>query len=341
MSQNLQSSVNGASSIASDQQSMPISRRTALKGLAGASLVSLVGFPGIATASATNTLVHASSLDSTVTGMATGVTSIAELTGSPGFVDGDYGTCSAPYPYGDSGLSSASAWIWGSPDGVCTWNEPDGEAVRVEEEWELNNLNGTFTLAFSADNKCAAYVNGDLVGTNTSWSSSTSVELTNLGLGTNTIEIRASNDGGPAALRYELWGPEQPTSIALDIDVKPGNGDEVDPINPSAKGVIPVAVYSTADFDATTLDASTLRFGSTAVVDADGGADAAHGGHAEDVDGDGLVDLMLHFSTQDAGFEDGDTEAMLVGQTDDGTDAVGTDEIRTVGGKGKGKGRGR
>jgi hypothetical protein len=224
---------------------------------------------------------------------------------------------------------------------VCTWNEPLGEAVRVEEEWELNNLNGTFTLAFSADNQSAAYVNGDLVGTNTNWSVSTSVELTNLVLGTNTIEIRASNDGGPAALRYELWGPEQPTSVALDIDVKPGNGDETDPINPGAKGNIPVAVYSTDDFDATMLDVSTLRFGSAAMVDADGGASVAHGGHHEDVDGDGLVDLMLHFPSEDAGFADGDTEAKLVGQTEDGIEAVGTDAVRIVGGKGKGKGRGR
>lgn len=335
------STVEGTGRIENEQGGFLVSRRSALKGIAGASLVGLAGFPGITAASTTNVLVHTSSLESTVTGMATGVDTLAELTSNPGFVGADYGTCLAPYDYGDSGLSSVSEWIWGSPDGVCTWNEPYGEAVRVEEEWVLNNLNGTFTLAFSADNLCAAYVNDVLVGTNTNWSASTSVNLTNLVVGTNTIEIRASNEGGPAALRYELWGPEQPTSISLDIDIKPGNGEETDPINPNAKGNIPVAVYSTDDFDATTLDVSTLRLGSTAIVDAGNGASVAHGGHAEDVDGDGLVDLMLHFPIQDSGFADGDTEAKLVGQTDDGTDAVGTDAVSIVGGKGKGNGRGR
>ena len=325
--------------IADEHRAFTLSRRATLRGLAGAGLVGLVGIPGLATASASNVLVHTSSLQSSVTGMATGADTLAKLTGDPGFVDGDYGTCLAPYPYPESGLSSVSDWIWGSPDGVCTWDEPYGEAVRVEEEWELTNLNGTFTLAFSADNLCAAYVNGVLVGTNTAWNASTFVDLTNLVVGTNTIEIRASNYGGPAALRYELWGPAQPTTIALDIDVKPGNGDETDPINPGAKGQIPVAVYSSDDFDATTLDVSTLRFGSAAAVDAGDGASAAHGGHAEDVDGDGLDDLVLHFPSQDAGFAHGDTEAKLVGQTTDGIDAVGTDEIRTVGGKGKGRGR--
>jgi len=111
----------------------------------------------------------------------------------------------------------------------------------------------------------------------------------------------------------------------LSIDVKPGNADAIDPINPSAKGNVPVAVYSTADFDATTLDVSTLRFGP-------GGASAAHGGHVEDVDGDGLVDLLLHFPSADAGFAAGDTTATLSGRTVDGVAAVGSDAIRTVGG---------
>ncbi|WP_435333275.1 right-handed parallel beta-helix repeat-containing protein [Haloarchaeobius sp. TZWWS8] len=126
---------------------------------------------------------------------------------------------------------------------------------------------------------------------------------------------------------------EPPSHIELGLDVKPDS--EENTINPNSKGVTPVTVYSTADFDATTLDVSTLRFGSAAVVDAGDGASAAHGGHVEESDGDGLADLVLHFSTPDAGFVAGDTEAKLVGQTGDGTQVVGTDSVTTVDGSGK------
>ncbi|MFB6131174.1 MAG: PKD domain-containing protein [Salinigranum sp.] len=140
--------------------------------------------------------------------------------------------------------------------------------------------------------------------------------------GDKTVTLTVSDPSGAVDSTSETVS----VAWSLDIDVKPGNGDETDSITPGARGNIPVVVYSTDDLDATTLDVSTLRFGP-------GGASVAHGGHAEDVDGDGLVDLLLHFPSEDAGFSDGDTEATLAGQTSDGTDAVGTDEIRTVGDK--------
>lgn len=359
MSNNQQSTVNSAGRTDSEHSGFRLSRRSALRGLAGAGLISLVGVPavaGSAAATPANALLAHSDLNSTITGMGTGPlpASTGYLTGSPAFAGGDYDAYVSGLAgfYGNGGtFSGGSTWIWGSPDGTAADDEPAGELLRIEETVVLTDLNGTFTLEFAADNFVAAYVNGSLVGTNATWGIPKKVPLTNLAVGSNSIEIRGMNAGSdtdgdgveddpnPAAVRFELVGPEQPSPIALDIDVKPGNGDDVDPINPAAKGLIPVAVYSSADFDTASLDVSTLRFGSAAAVDAGDGASAAHGGHAEDVDGDGLADLVLHFPCPDAGFADGDTEAKLVGQTTGGFDAVGSDAVSIVGGKGKGRGR--
>ena len=120
-------------------------------------------------------------------------------------------------------------------------------------------------------------------------------------------------------------------TIQVTIDVKPGS--DRNPINLKGNGVIPVAILTTEDFDATTVDPATVRFGP-------GEAEEAHGkGHIEDVDNDGRDDLVLHFKTGEAGILDGDTEAGLTGQTFDDQDIEGSDVIDTSVGKGKGAGK--
>src|SRR5262249_17351842 len=111
--------------------------------------------------------------------------------------------------------------------------------------------------------------------------------------------------------------------IAVQLDIKPG--EFPNSINPQSKGVIPVAILTTATFDATTVDPPTVLFGAT-------GTEAAPVHSAlQDVDGDGDTDLLLHFRTQATGLRCGDTSASLTGETVSGEAIAGSDAIRTVG----------
>jgi hypothetical protein len=115
--------------------------------------------------------------------------------------------------------------------------------------------------------------------------------------------------------------------VSVEIDIKPGSFPNS--INcQNRNGVVPVAVYTTSTFDATTVDPLTVRFGRTGTE----AAEAHTRGHIEDVDGDGDLDLVLHFRFGETGIRCGDTQAMLTGKTFTGQSITGTDSIRTIGG---------
>jgi hypothetical protein len=103
-------------------------------------------------------------------------------------------------------------------------------------------------------------------------------------------------------------------------------------VNPKSKGVIPITIVSTEDFDARSIDPNSVRFGP-------GGAqEAHHRGHGGDADGDGRSDLVLHFRTRASGIACGDTYADLSGFTSTGLRFEARLAVRTVGCNGRGRG---
>ena len=138
---------------------------------------------------------------------------------------------------------------------------------------------------------------------------------------TNADAIVILIEGGEISLEPGASG----RGVALDI--KPGSAPNV--INPKSKEVIPVAILSDESFDATSIDPASVEFG------LDGAAEAHGKGHFEDADGDGDVDLVLHFRTQESGIQSGDTQVRLSGSTFAGEAIAGVDAIETKGARSK------
>ena len=110
----------------------------------------------------------------------------------------------------------------------------------------------------------------------------------------------------------------EPGLIAVSIDIKPGS--DRNSTNLSSRGVIPVAILTTPDFDAATVDPATIGFeGASPVRDA-----------LQDVDGDGDLDLIMHFRTQETNIADEATEGCLAGETTAGQPIAGCDAVRIV-----------
>ena len=129
--------------------------------------------------------------------------------------------------------------------------------------------------------------------------------------------------------------------ILKGIDIRPGSDSNSINVRGRGQGNIPVAILTTSvadgdavDFDATTVDPYTVKFGPVRDP-AQEGVGKAHPrqllGHIEDVDGDGDLDLLLHFLTSETGFDCGDTEAILTGQILGSEEVIaGTDSVNIV-----------
>ena len=131
--------------------------------------------------------------------------------------------------------------------------------------------------------------------------------------------LHIGNTGFPTGIHDLQFAP---SAVQVETDIKPGS--DPNSINVKSTGVVPVAILSTADFDASSVDPSTVAFGP------DEAAITHTAGHIDDVNGDGFPDLVLHFQTTETGIDCGDTSASLTGQIFGGQAIQGEDAVRPV-----------
>lgn len=116
------------------------------------------------------------------------------------------------------------------------------------------------------------------------------------------------------------------TGISVAIDIKPGSDQNT--INLGSRGVVPVAILSTSTFDAAVMvNPATVKVA---------GAPVQLKGNGEplvvydDVNGDGLVDLVVHVQTEAMQLSASDTKAVLEGKTWDDTSIYGEDSVTSI-----------
>jgi hypothetical protein len=120
----------------------------------------------------------------------------------------------------------------------------------------------------------------------------------------------ANNAGHPG-----VWS----TVEIIEIAIKPGSFSNA-PINLKSKGVLPVAILGTPDFNVDDVAINTVEFAGASPVRVS----------FEDVNGDGRIDILFHFYTQDLQLTSSSTQATLTGETAGGIPFQGTGSIHVV-----------
>jgi hypothetical protein len=114
-----------------------------------------------------------------------------------------------------------------------------------------------------------------------------------------------------------------PSSVrAVAMDIKPD--DVPNTLNLRSRGVVPIAILTTEQFDATSIDLTSLRFGVS------GKEAAALRAVFDDVDGDGDTDLLVFFRSQDTTVDCETLFTYISGVTLTGVSIAGTDSVAMV-----------
>jgi hypothetical protein len=144
--------------------------------------------------------------------------------------------------------------------------------------------------------------------------------------GNHTITIEYAG-GGSGNGHYIDYLKLQSAFTCVAIDIKPGSDPNC--FNNDDHGVIPVAILGNADFDVNDIDPTTVQLEGL-TVKVVGKKTEKLLAHIEDVNGDGIADLVVQIQDEDGTFASGHGTANVTGTLWDGTPFLGTDSICIV-----------
>jgi hypothetical protein len=140
-----------------------------------------------------------------------------------------------------------------------------------------------------------------------------------------TWNLLVTNPDGSRAVLHNAF-----TLIDTEIEINIAPGFDPNSINcKNEHEIITVAILTIDNFDATTVDHTTVAFqgASETHVSKKSGKSCRH---EEDVDGDGDIDLVFHFRLGDTVLTCDSRLGTLTGETFDGRDFGGIDAVRMI-----------
>jgi hypothetical protein len=146
--------------------------------------------------------------------------------------------------------------------------------------------------------------------------------------GDHLVEVTGTSPDGVTQAGFAPIAIQRTAFVEpVSLDIRPGDPTAA-VVNLKSNGVLPMAVLSTGTFDAHRIDPTSACFGPSADPRGSGNCTEKHGrGHLEDVNGDGRVDLVLHFDVRSSGLTPSDTTACVDAKTVEGATVRGCDTI--------------
>jgi len=118
-------------------------------------------------------------------------------------------------------------------------------------------------------------------------------------------------------------------TLQVEIDIKPGS--DPNSVNTNSKGVLPVAILGSENFDATQIDQDSITAFTTSVdFLVDEWIAMPLRCSIEDVSDDGILDLNCKFSKEELLLNCWTNGLVVSGNLLDGTPFIGSDTIRPV-----------